>query len=245
LSALDPGKISIWHGKLSATEDACRRYWPLLDAAEQIRAGQYTNALPRHRYVEARGLLRWVLARYLNQLPATINIQTAEHGKPYLADCPEWTFNLSHTGDTLVIAVAQACRVGIDIELCKPRDSLPRLVTKCFSDSEAAYWHTLDDGDKTAAFYRIWTAKEAFVKATGRGIALGLNQCVTDPCHPDQFARLPPAYRPTEQWRIVDLAFAAKPGLRGALVSDQPIDAVEWHDFSLASVSPVSPPGRL
>lgn len=245
MSALDPDKIALWHGKLSSTEDACRRYWPLLDAAEQVRAGQYTNSLLRHRHVEARGLLRCILTQYINQPPATINIKTAEHGKPYLADCIKWTFNLSHAGDSLVIAIAQVGRVGIDIEHCKSRGNLPQLAAKCFADSEAAYWQALDDNDKTAAFYRIWTAKEAFVKATGRGIALGLKQCVTDPRHPDQFASLPLAYQPTDQWRIVNLELAGEPGYRGALVSDQPIDAIEWHDFSIVTAPPISPPSRL
>ncbi len=228
LSALEPEKIAVWFGHLTATEDACRRYWTLLDAAEQARADRLVNPLWKRRHIEAHGLLRCLLSPYLNQPPGQIHIKTAAHGKPFLADHPEWTFNLSHSGNHLVIAMGQHCRLGVDIEPCKPQQNLPQLVKKCFAQSEASYWQALADSEKTTAFYRIWTIKEAFVKATGRGIALGLDQCVTDPGQPGQFLRLPPAYEPPGQWRIIDLEFPTEPDLCGALVTDQARTVQEW-----------------
>jgi len=222
-------KVDVWFTKLKETEDACRRYWPVLDGNEQNRALRHAHPTLKYRYVETHGLLRHLLSRRLGQAPERINIQTAEHGKPYLPDFPDWTFNLSHCDHHLAIAIAQACRLGIDIELIKPRNGFLGLVQKCFAATEAAYWHGLDPTEQSAAFYRIWTAKEAFVKATGRGIAVGLEQCVTDPHRFGQFCHIPPAYGAAADWHLFPLAPATDPELCGCLAADKELQIIDYH----------------
>jgi len=224
--------VDIWIEQLNGSEEACRRFWPVLDGNEQNRAKRYAHPVLKYRYVEARGLLRHRLSHCLGQAPEFINIQTAEYGKPYLPGFPDWSFNLSHSGHYVAIAIAQACRLGIDIEIIKHRDSLPQLVRKCFAANEAAYWHGLDPSEQTAAFYRIWTAKEAFVKATGRGIAVGLEHCVTDPYRSGQLCAIPPVYGAAADWRLFPLALAAEPTLCGFLAIDKPIQGVDCHPLN-------------
>lgn len=220
----------LWYGKLTVTASDYPHFWPLLDKSERAHAEKLASPLLQQRYVEVHGHLRNILSRYLAQPPEKINIKKAAHGKPYLTDYPDLTFNLSHTANNLVIAVAQGCQLGVDIEHCKPRSNLALLVDKCFADVEAAYWHQLPETEKTTAFYCFWTKKEAFVKATGRGIALGLKSCVTDPANPGVFLNLPADYGQTSAWKILDINLPASQSLCGALVSDKLISQVNSFD---------------
>jgi 4'-phosphopantetheinyl transferase len=137
--------------------------------------------------------------------PAQLRIHMAQQGKPYLADYPEVAFNLSHTADKMAVAMAYNCDLGIDIEQCKARTNLAALVEKCFGEEEIGHWENLPDSLKMEEFYRFWTRKEAFVKATGIGIALGLKQCVINPGNPACLLRIPQAVGYPSEWQILDL----------------------------------------
>lgn len=223
--------IDIWHGNIAAEDAHYQNYWRVLDAAEQAHAEKITNDLLRKRYVEVHGRLRKVLAQTLNELPEKISIKKAEHGKPYLADTPELAFNLSHSANALVIAVGWNCQLGVDIEGCKPRTSLAALVDKCFAEEEIAYWNRLPEADKTLEFYRFWTRKEAFVKATGRGIALGLNHCVINPENQAEFLRVPADCGQASTWHVLDIALGQ--GVCSALVTDKNVIGVRVIDLEL------------
>jgi len=224
--------IQIWHGNIAASHAHYQDYWRVLDAAEQAHAEKMKNDLLSKRYVEVHGRLRKVLAQALNKRPEKINIKKAEHGKPYLPDTPELAFNLSHSASTLVIALGWDCRLGVDIEVCKPRSSLAGLVDKCFAEEESTYWNTLPEAQKTLAFYRFWTRKEAFVKATGHGISLGLNQCVINPENQAEFLRVPSEYGQASTWHVQDIALGQ--GVCSALVTDKDIVGVRLMDLASA-----------
>lgn len=216
--------VEIWHGKVTADDVNYQAYWRVLDAAEQAQAGKLKNALLHKRYVEVHGRLRSVLATTLNQPPEKIRIKKTGHGKPYLADHPELAFNLSHSADRLMIAVSRQCQMGVDIEICKQRINLSGIVDKCFAEEEAVYWAKLPESQKNRAFYRFWTRKEAFVKATGHGIALGLNHCVINPENSAEFLRVPELCGQACAWRV--LAIDLGEGVCSALVADKEITAV-------------------
>jgi len=216
--------IEIWHGNINAEDIDYPNYWRVLDADEQVRAGKFKNDLLRKRYVIVHGRLRKLLAQILNEPPEKISIKTAEHGKPYLVDTPELAFNLSHSANAMVVAVGWNCQLGVDIELCKPRTSLAGLVDKCFAKEEIAYWNKLSAAQQIAEFYRFWTRKEAFVKATGRGIGLGLNRCVVNPENPTGFLRVPADCGQASMWHVLDIAVGQ--GVCSALVTDKDIVGV-------------------
>ncbi len=133
--------------------------------------------------------LRQVLARYISE--NNFMIERGEFGKPYLRDFPELHFNVSHSGEKLLIAISFEQAVGIDIEKTKPRKSFAGLVKKCFATSEQNYWFDLPENEKLSVFYDFWTRKESVVKGIGRGIALGLNRCEIDINQPNNFLKLP------------------------------------------------------
>ena len=222
--------LQLWHGKVEAEDAHYQAYWRVLDADEQIHAGKLTNPLLHKRYVEIHGRLRNLLALTLNESPEQIRIKKAEHGKPYLVDYPDVAFNLSHTAGLAMIAVARQCRLGVDIEICKPRLNVSGLVAKCFAKEEAAFWGQLSESEKIPAFYRFWTRKEAFVKATGHGIALGLNHCVINPENPTEFLSVPDCCGQAAAWHSLDVDVGQ--GICGAVVADKPFAAVRLMDFA-------------
>jgi 4'-phosphopantetheinyl transferase len=222
-------EVEIWHGQVTAEDAHYQSYWRVLDEADQTQAHKFKNALLHKRYVESHGRLRNLLAKTLNQPPEKIRISKAEHGKPYLADYPELAFNLSHTADRLIIATGWNCRLGVDIEIDKQRINLSELVDKCFAEEEAGYWIQLPETQKNREFYRIWTRKEAFVKATGHGIALGLNQCVINPDNPTEFLRVPDNCGKASAWHVQDIDVGG--GIFSALVADKKLSHIKLMDF--------------
>ena len=147
-----------------------------------------------------------------------MRIDKAEFGKPFLPDHPELSFNMSHSGDILAIAISSKCQLGIDIECYKARDTWEGLVKKCFASEEADYWYRLANTERSHAFYQFWVKKEAFVKAVGKGITLGLNQCVVNPDDLSSFLRVPETAGLADKWQIYPLGLSANEF--GAVVSD-------------------------
>jgi 4'-phosphopantetheinyl transferase len=232
---VDGSVIKIWLGDIAAQDDGYQRYWGILDQTEQQHALTIKNGQIHRRYVEVRARLRILLGDIVNANPDQLRINKAEHGKPYLVDYPEVAFNLSHSADKLAIAITYNCELGIDIEQCKPRKNLAALVDKCFGEEEKSYWQQLPEHQQTQAFYQFWTRKEAFVKATGKGIAIGLKQCVINPFNPVELLRIPKGYGELNEWRIQDIDMGA--AMCGALA----IKNNSGHRFGMDIVSGLHP----
>ncbi len=208
--------IDVWLGKLVKATDN-HDYWILLNEVEKNKATSIRLAIQRAQYIEVRAKLRWVLANYIDEKPEQLIFALGKHGKPYLPEYSDYHFNLSHSGDRLAIAVAQHCPVGIDVEQWKQKADFQALVKRCFAEEEQVYWQSLSDEHKKSEFYRFWTRKEAFVKATGRGIGLGLDQCVILPEKTTEFLRVPSEYGSASDWEIYNFDFPE--GYSGALVA--------------------------
>lgn len=225
---LEADTIHLWHGELRP-EEGDEAFWSILDGSELARAEKITDTLLKRRYVETHGRLRTLLAFYLNEAPEKIRLDTTQYGKPYLADKPEMAFNLSHSGNKMVVAVRGCCNLGVDIEICQPRNNFPALVNKCFAEEETDYWSSLPESQKTVAFYRFWTGKEAFVKAVGRGISLGLKQCVINPDNPETLLRIPAECGLVSRWHLQHIALAND--YCCAVATDKPLGVIQVMDF--------------
>lgn len=222
---IKPVSLQLWRRRLAIDEKDYQSCRQRLDINEHRRAATIKNERLHRRFVASYGMLREILSQILGQPPHAIRIQRTEHGKPYLADFPEVAFNLSHTGDTMIIAIGRNCRLGVDIETCRPRPSLPALVAKCFAEVEAAWWQALPDSAKNREFYQCWTRKEAFVKATGRGIGLGLHRCVINPDNPAMWLSVPADCGPASDWHTQDIDLGEE--VCSAVVADSPIANIE------------------
>jgi 4'-phosphopantetheinyl transferase len=146
---------------------------------EMFRADRLLDLNKRNRFIANRGLLREILSRYLGVKAGELHFIVGEHGKPRLsgnkADNNPLHFNLSHSGDLFLLAVAADREVGIDVEQIHndtPYSDMARLV---FSPDEQQELLALPENLQRGAFYRCWTRKEAFMKACGMGFTLMSN----------------------------------------------------------------------
>jgi 4'-phosphopantetheinyl transferase len=137
----------------------------LLTADELLRAAAFKVEGGRRRFVIARAALRVLLGRYTGAEPSDLRFGASQSGKPRLDSPSSVQFNVSHSGDVAMIAIARDAEVGVDVEEVKPRADRYGVARRVFTLAE----REAIDGE--AAFFRHWVAKEAFVKATGRGMA--------------------------------------------------------------------------
>ena len=131
-----------------------------------------------YRREQGRAPLRAVLGGYLGVAPDRVALLDGAHGRPGLGAGHETSlgFNWSHSGDRALIAVARGVVPGIDLERQRPRPRALELARRFFTADEAAALAALPDAARSAAFLRCWTAKEAVLKALGRGLAFGLHR---------------------------------------------------------------------
>jgi 4'-phosphopantetheinyl transferase len=162
--------IDVYFIDVNVASDVVEDLTTLLAAPELSRANRYRFADDRRRSIVARAAMRSLAGRYIDTDPGTLILIEEEHGKPALLN-GEIEFNASHSGDLVALAFAKGTPVGIDVERHRTmRDSLA-LARRYFSAEELAIVAAANDVD--AAFFSIWTAKEAIVKATGEGIGAG------------------------------------------------------------------------
>ncbi len=185
--ALDEGQVHLWRADINAASFLAGEQ--SLDATELDRAGQFRFPADARRFRAARLLLRQVLAAYLDCEPREIAYGQGPRGKPCLSfpAGSSLKFNLSRSGDLALVAVARM-EVGVDVEKIDPAIPAADIARSFFSPGEQSLLETLSRPDRAPAFYRLWTRKEALMKATGEGLG-ELNREV-DVRNRDVFTRL-------------------------------------------------------
>jgi 4'-phosphopantetheinyl transferase len=175
----------------------------LLDASERARLGRLRSPQQARRYAARRSALRLVLGAALGLRPEAVPLESGAHGKPRLSAAAELSFNLSHRGETAVIALARAGAVGVDVESARTRSSPLRLAARHFHPDEAAAIAALPAELATDAFLRCWTAKEAVLKALGTGLSESMRGVVVepDPRGPLRLLKMPGAQKPAN-WTL-------------------------------------------
>lgn len=210
--------VDIWYGHMRLASDAMQKFSPILNDEERQKAETFKVPLMRDRFTAVRGMLRLTLADYLNVSPANLQFEVGEYGKPRLI-CDSLHFNLSHTADHLLIAVGNFPNLGIDIEKLNQRSNLDAIAKRIFSGQELNRWRQLSADRQLLGFYRLWTKKEAFVKAVGRGIALGMELCEFDLEEGGQLNAIPAEYGLASDWQVTELVVPC--GLSAALVTQR------------------------
>jgi len=170
--------VHVWRANLTVAASHVEELADVLSLDEQARASRYPLMENRRRFIAARAILRTLLAHYVSQPPAELHFSYGPHGKPSLSAETELNsiaFNMSHSGDLALYAVARGRAVGIDVEWQRPRVNFMRIAERFFSIEECEALYALPESARHAAFYRCWTRKEAYVKARGDGIAAGLD----------------------------------------------------------------------
>ncbi|AFZ00727.1 4'-phosphopantetheinyl transferase [Calothrix sp. PCC 6303] len=169
-----PDDIHVWRIELERSESQIKQFAKILSEDERGRAEKLYFQQHRQRFVVGRGILRTILGRYLDVAPQEVKFDYEAFGKPVLSaefsDRKIW-FNLSHCQSLALCAVSRDRPIGVDLEYARPITDVLVLAQQFFSASESALMRSLPPHQKQQAFFRIWTCKEAYLKATGAGIS--------------------------------------------------------------------------
>ncbi|MBD2462240.1 4'-phosphopantetheinyl transferase superfamily protein [Oscillatoria sp. FACHB-1407] len=175
---LTPNTVHVWRVNTRSLAPQWQQFIHTLSEDEQIRANKYVADVHRQHFIVNRGILRSLLARYLQCAPSTLQFIYETYGKPQLANFPSHSpfskecplyFNVSHSHGTALYAIAFDRIVGIDLEYIRPIEVEP-LTQRFFTPNEYEALCALPPQERQDAFFKLWTHKEALVKATGSGL---------------------------------------------------------------------------
>jgi 4'-phosphopantetheinyl transferase len=210
--------IHIWRSWLSLDSHDLKRLRSYLTSDEQDRAARFRFDRDRNRYIVARGILRTVLGLYLQKPPESLRFRYGPRGKPSLdlvASPQSLEFNLSHSDDLALFAIGWNRNLGVDVEQIRPNFGGEEIAQRYFSAAEAQALVQLPVEDRPAGFFKCWTRKEAYIKASGEGLQIPFDSFDVSPALGVSESS-PGGADP--RWRM--WAFSPAPNYAAALVSD-------------------------
>jgi 4'-phosphopantetheinyl transferase len=175
---LTDSDIHIWSASLEMAHQEIDELFTILSPDEKTRAGRFYFERDRNRFIAGRCLLRIILGGYLGMDPSQIEFAYREAGKPVLKPGPQGEsleFNLSHSNDLALYIFSRNHEVGIDVEYIHPMPDTDDFAEKFFSSRETELINSLRGEEKDAAFFKLWTCKEALLKANGCGLTMPLS----------------------------------------------------------------------
>ena len=175
--ALAPAEVHVWSFDLDVPHWRVHGLSALLSPDETDRAERFRFARDRNRYIAGRGTLRELLAAYTGSAAAALRFAYGWRGKPALegAGGEARHFNLAHASGRALLAVSGGPPLGVDLEEVVLVPDLDDVAATHFSAAEREQLSALAGSERLAAFYRIWTRKEAYLKAVGDGLAAPLH----------------------------------------------------------------------
>jgi 4'-phosphopantetheinyl transferase len=175
-------EVHVWQAELDLPIESIEKLARSLSADELDRANRFRFEQHRHRFVASRGILRAILASYLNAAAAQIRFAYSPQGKPTLDTSsqsalryPTLSFNVTHSEGLALYAITLDRLIGIDIEYLPPPREVNELAKRFFLPREYDTICSFPPAQQQAVFLQIWTYKEAYLKATGEGL-MGLKR---------------------------------------------------------------------
>ena len=165
--------VHIWRINLNSDELQLQFYRETLSSDEIARAERFYFPEHRQRFMAGRGTLRAILGQYLDIAPKQVEFEYQPRGKPLLAAKfadKGLLFNLSHSQDLALLGISYQHQIGVDLEYIRTMSDLEGLAKRFFSAREYEYLRLLSPAQQQQIFFRYWTCKEAYLKATGDGL---------------------------------------------------------------------------
>jgi len=223
--SLVDGEVHVWRLTLDGPTE---RFLELLDSDEVARANRFHFERDRNHFVIARGFLRLLLGWYLQTDPRKLQFVYGAWGKPALAGETRLCFNMSHSRDVALYALTEGREIGVDVEHVRADFTSDDIARRFFSPLEVESLSRLSDYERVAAFFRCWTRKEAYIKATGRGMSQPLDGFDVTLGTEERVALLRNDDGTHDRWELVDVAAGA--GYAGALAVEKPIAEIRYWD---------------
>ena len=223
-------EIHVWCAALDELAPGLSSFAETLSSSECDRAERFRFERDRTRFIIRHGLLRMLLGRYLDIEPARLSFNCEPRGKPVLSGLASGQtlhFNLSHSDGVALFGFARLFPLGVDIERIRSVPEADEIAAKFFSTRESAVLNAAAVEQKLESFFNCWTRKEAYLKATGEGIAdaLPLIEVSIAPDQPAQLLSIAGDTQAASGWSLH--AFMPLPGFVGAM-------AVKQSDVKLA-----------
>ncbi len=227
---LPPGGVDLWYTPVAKACDAqlLEAYRSLLTTAESQQAARFVFDKHRHQYLVTRALVRTTLSHYYDVQPEDWVFAPDEFGKPHVVGPIKLplAFNISHSEGLVICGVADLPLLGVDVERVDRSIQPLTIAKRFFARPEVAYLDRLDEIRRREAFFQIWTLKEAYIKACGKGFSLPLADFAFQlaPDAPTTISFLADLQDDPQRWQFVQLqlapyclAIAARCEQRGAL----------------------------
>jgi 4'-phosphopantetheinyl transferase len=220
---LDPGVIQVLYARLDRPPLPYTVLQDLLSDEERARAQRYARDEDSRRHILGRALVRIRIGRLRDIDPGDVRIIQTEQAKPFVEGGP--AFNISHSGDAVLVALAIGGRLGIDVEMVRPLSDLVGLATTSFARDELDTLTAAAPENRVRQFFRIWTRKEAMLKALGSGIpALSSISVSGDSGMLNTLRRLDAAGERVADWTVQSIP--CDPDHEAAVAWDRPIARV-------------------
>jgi 4'-phosphopantetheinyl transferase len=227
-------EVHVWECCLAVADGSLARFQPVLSEEEKRRASRFHFACDRRRYIAAHGMLREILASYLETEPGKLRFRSGSSGKPRLASDPsdsDIRFSLSRSRDLSLVAVAVGVEIGVDIEYISPDVDSAEIAGTFFSVNEKEKLASLAGSHAREAFFRCWTRKEAFLKGMGAGLSQdpAAFEVTLLPGEPAALLHFPAFPEEAAGWTLSDLP--AVPGFSASLAVQAPGAALVWRKW--------------
>ncbi len=231
---LEPGEIHVWRFQLDRVEADLIRFKNCLSAEEHDRAASFRFIQDQKRFVIRRAILRHLLGSYLDLPARNVRLLSETNKKPVVEDqngSSGVRFSCSQSADWGLITVARDRELGVDIECHGALTDVNHMAEICLSQNEIIEFLELTEDVKIKYFIDVWTCKEAFVKAIGKGLSFPLKE-ITVPMKSNQPVKLLKVENHAlagERWKLISLD--VKPGFSAALAYenwDAKLKFFEW-----------------
>ena len=172
-TTLPDGEVHLWSARLDGMERCGGNLERILSRGEKARADRFRFERDRVHYATGQGILRSLLGSYLDVEPGAVVFDRERNGKPMLSSRSGQgpiRFSMSRSGGLALYAFSRDKELGVDVERIDPIPEMDRIVERFFSPREIRDYYRIPVNGRAEAFFRCWTRKEAFLKATGEGL---------------------------------------------------------------------------
>lgn len=175
MAPLSQGTVDLWAVRTHGPDSVVDRFRDVLSPDERDRVERFRFDHLRQAFILGRGALRLLLGTYLETAPASIRFTYGSNGKPSVTSAAGVHFNASGSGEVALFAFTLGRELGVDVERIRPMSDMCSIAGKYFCPAEAATLRSLPSLESDQAFFRCWTRKEAYIKATGAGLSASLS----------------------------------------------------------------------
>lgn len=170
---LENNHIHVWLGNPDLSNGRAQLYASILSSVEKERSERFLRATDRHFYIIGRGMLRRLLALYLDRDAEALVLEVNPNGKPFLAPGQLGEgihFNISHSKGVILLAFSRETELGVDVEFIHRARDYTAVASRYLPSEELRVLESLAEAERREYFYKCWVKKEAFLKLAGEGV---------------------------------------------------------------------------